>query len=534
MDFGGRTRSIWMADAPPDRPALDRNLVADVCVVGAGLAGLTSAYLLTREGRSVVLLDMDRIGGQETSRTTAHLSDVLDEGLVELERLHGWEGASQAVAGHRAAIRRIEEIVRAEEIDCDYELLDGYLFEAPGSETDQLAKELDAARRLGFADAERVADLAAFGLAGRAGIRFPSQAQFHPLRYVSGLANAIERDGGRLFSDTRVVGIESRDDAVRVSTAGGSVIDSAAAVCATNTPITTRVAVHAKQAAYRTYAVGARVPAEAFPRALLWDTADPYHYVRLHPAPDGRGEILIAGGEDHKTGQDGDPRERFERLEAWIRRLVPELGAVAFRWSGQVLEPMDGLAFLGRSPGEENVYIVTGDSGQGMTHATLGAMIVTDQIAERGNPWSELFDPDRVTLQAAGAFLEENMDAARRYADWVTPGQEPDPDSIPPGAGSVIRRGLSKVAVHRGADGELTERSAVCPHLGCIVAWNPVEGTWDCPCHGSRFAADGCLIHGPAIADLAPAGSEESEGAGAESKAGAETESDPESRPAKP
>jgi glycine/D-amino acid oxidase-like deaminating enzyme/nitrite reductase/ring-hydroxylating ferredoxin subunit len=503
MDFGGRTRSLWMEDAPVPRPALDESLVADVCVVGGGIAGLTSAYLLVREGHSVVLLDMDRIGGQETARTTAHLSDVLDEGLVELERLHGWEGASHAVAGHRAAIERIEGIARAEEIDCDFERLDGYLFEAPGGDTDALAEELDAARRLGFADAERVADLAAFGLAGRPGIRFPSQAQFHPLRYGAGLADAIGRNGGRLFGDTRVVGIESRGDAVRVSTASGSVVDAAAAVCATNTPLTTRVAIHAKQAAYRTYAVGARVPAGALPRALLWDTGDPYHYVRLHPAPDGRGEILIAGGEDHKTGQDDDPGTRFDRLEAWMRGLVPQVGAVAFRWSGQVLEPMDGLAFLGRSPGEDHVYIVTGDSGQGMTHATLGATIIADQIAGRENPWSDLFDPDRVTLQAAGTFLEENMDAARRYAHWVTPGQEPDPDAIPRGEGAVIRRGLSKLAVHRGEDGRLTERSAVCPHLGCIVAWNPVEGTWDCPCHGSRFAADGGLIHGPAIADLA-------------------------------
>lgn len=503
MEFGGRTHSLWMADAPGARPALDENLVADVCVVGAGIAGLTSAYLLAVDGRSVVLLDMDRIGGQETSRTTAHLSDVLDEGLVELERLHGWEAASHAIAGHRSAIDRIEEIVRAEKIDCDFERLDGYLFEAPGGEADLLPQELDAARRLGFADAELVADLADFGLAGRPGIRFPAQAQFHPLRYVGGLADAIERNGGRLLGDTRVIGIESRGEAMRVSTAAGSVVDAAAVVCATNTPITTRVAIHAKQAAYRTYTVGARVPAGSLPRALLWDTGDPYHYVRLHPAPDGRGEILIAGGEDHKTGQDADPQVRFDRLEAWLRGLVPALGEVGFRWSGQVLEPMDGLAFLGRSPGEDHVYIVTGDSGQGMTHATLGAMIVSDQIAERANAWSELFDPDRVTLQAAGTFLEENMDAARRYADWVTPGQEPDPNAIPLGAGAVIRRGLSKVAVHRGSDGEISERSAVCPHLGCIVAWNPVEETWDCPCHGSRFAADGQLVHGPAIADLA-------------------------------
>lgn len=500
-----------MADAPDDRPALSQNLVADVCVVGAGIAGLSTAYHLAREGRSVVVLDMHRIGGQETARTTAHLSDVLDEGMVELERLHGGERARHAIAGHRRAIDRIEEIVQAEQIDCVFERLDGFLVEAPGSEAVAFPdEELDAARRLGFPNASRVAELPDFGLPGRPAIRFPAQAQLHPLRYVRGLARAIERDGGRLFGGTRATAIESRNGGARVTTADGNRIDAAAAVSATNTPITTRVAVHAKQAAYRSYAIGARVPRGALPHALLWDTADPYHYVRLHPDPaDERAEVLIAGGEDHKTGQDEDPAVRFDRLEAWVRGLVPELGEVVFRWSGQVVEPADGLAFLGRSPGEDHVFLVTSDSGHGMTHGTLGALIVTDLIAGRENPWTELFDPDRLTVQAARALLGENLDAAARYAEWLTAGDVADPAALEPGWGAVMRRGLAKIAVFHGSDGTVSERSAVCPHLGCIVAWNPVECTWDCPCHGSRFAADGRVLHGPAIADLAPADGEE-------------------------
>ena len=487
------------------RPALSGNRTVDVCVIGAGIAGLTTAYLLAREGRSVLVLDLDRIGGQETSRTTAHLSDVLDEGLPELVEMHGEERARLAVAGHAAAIERIEEIVETESIACGFERLDGYLFAGPDTEEGELDEALDAAHRLGFAGTRRLSRIRGKGFRTGPCLRFPRQGQFHPLRYVQGLATAIERDGGELFGGTRVVDVEGLEDGVRVTTAEGVRVDAAAAVCATNSPITTRVALHTKQAAYRTYAMGGRVRRGAVHRALYWDTADPYHYVRLaaDPSDDGA-DIVIFGGEDHKTGQDDDPAPRFDLLESWARARIPELGPVAFRWSGQVMEPVDGLAFLGRSPGERNVYVVTGDSGQGMTHTTIGAGIVADLIAGRDNPWAELYDPARVTSQAASRFLRENLNVAGRYSEWVTPGDVEEPAEIAPGTGAVVRRGLSKVAVYRGEDGSVHERSAVCPHLGCIVAWNPVESTWDCPCHGSRFGPDGAVIHGPAVGTLSP------------------------------
>ncbi|HET6362920.1 MAG TPA: FAD-dependent oxidoreductase [Gemmatimonadota bacterium] len=490
---------------PSDRPALSANRTTDVCVIGAGIAGLTTAYLLSREGRSVTVLDLDRVGGQETSRTTAHLSDVLDEGLAELEGTFGEELARLAVSSHTAAIARIEEIVEKESIACGFERLDGYLFAAPDADEGELDEALDAAHRLGFSGARRLARTRGKGFRTGPCLRFPRQAQFHPLRYVEGLAAAIEHAGGELFGGTRVVDVEGLEAGVRVTTADGWQVDGTAAVCATNAPITTRIALHTKQAAYRSYALGASVGRGSVHRALYWDTGDPYHYVRLAADPTDEGaDIVIVGGEDHKTGQDDDPAARFERLESWARARIPALGPVAFRWSGQVMEPVDGLAFLGRSPGERNVYVLTGDSGHGMTHATIGAGIVADLIAGRENPWAELYDPERITTQATPRFLRENLDVVGRYSEWVTPGESEEPQEIPPGAGAVVRRGLSKVAIYRAEDGSLHERSAVCPHLGCIVSWNPVEASWDCPCHGSRFAPAGAVIHGPAVRNLSP------------------------------
>jgi Rieske Fe-S protein len=231
--------------------------------------------------------------------------------------------------------------------------------------------------------------------------------------------------------------------------------------------------------------------------------------VRVQSDPESAdSDIVIVGGEDHKTGQDDDPRPRFDRLEAWARKRVAALGEVVFRWSGQIMEPVDGLAFLGRSPGETDIYVITGDSGHGMTHGTIGAMIVTDLIAGRQNPWADLYDPGRVTLVATPTFLQENLNVAAQYSDWIALGDIEHATNVAPGTGAVLRRGLARVVVYRRPDGTLLERSAVCPHLGCIVAWNPVESTWDCPCHGSRFTPEGTLVHGPAVADLSPVNSD--------------------------
>jgi Rieske Fe-S protein len=247
-----------------------------------------------------------------------------------------------------------------------------------------------------------------------------------------------------------------------------------------------------------------RVPRNSVTRALYWDTLDPYHYVRLQSEADA--DILIVGGEDHKTGQaDDDPADRFARLDEWTRTRFPMSQDVAYSWSGQVLEPVDGLAFIGKNPGDDNVYIATGDSGNGMTHGTIAGILITDLIQGRKNPWADIYDPSRITLRAAKEFTRENLNVAAQYADLLTGGDIDSADQLPREAGAILRRGLTKLAVYRDAHGKLHELNAKCPHLGCIVAWNSIEKTWDCPCHGSRFEALGEVINGPAVSGLAPA-----------------------------
>jgi Rieske Fe-S protein len=239
------------------------------------------------------------------------------------------------------------------------------------------------------------------------------------------------------------------------------------------------------------------------PDALYWEDADPYIYIRLQPSGDH--DMLIVGGADYKTGQREDDEERLDELATWTRERFPMVHSVDYRWSGQVLEPADGLAFIGPNPdGAENVFIATGDSGHGMTHGTIAGMLLTDLILGRENEWSRLYDPHRVSLRAAGELARENLNVAAQYSAWVLPGDVASADDVRPGEGAVVRRGTRHIAVYRDEAGSITERSAVCTHLKCIVNWNRLEKSWDCPCHGSRFTPTGEVLNGPAMAPLEP------------------------------
>jgi glycine/D-amino acid oxidase-like deaminating enzyme/nitrite reductase/ring-hydroxylating ferredoxin subunit len=501
MTDNGRTTSVWMATSVLREEApLASDAHADVCVVGAGIAGLTTAYLLTREGKGVIVIDDGPTAGGETCRTTAHLVSALDDRFYHLERLHGEEGVRLAAQSHVAAIDRIERIVQEEHIECDFRRLDGYLFVPPGDDIAQLDDELKAAHRAGLADVSRVGRAPITTFDTGPALRFPRQGQFDVLRYLNAVAEAASRGGARIYNGTHVDRISGGTDA-RVETSAG-VVTADAIVVATNSPVNDLVAIHTKQAAYRTFVVGGRIKRESVPHILLWDTPDPYHYVRVQRA-DGH-DVLIVGGEDHKTGQANDAEDRFQRLEQWTRERFRHVERFEFRWSGQVMEPVDGLALIGRNPlDSDNVYIATGDSGNGMTHGTIAGMLLTDSIMGRANPWAHLYDPARKTLGAMKEFTKENLNVAAQYADVVTPGEVDDMSQIGPGEGAIVRRGVAKIAVYRDETGALHERSAFCTHLGCVVRWNSIERTWDCPCHGSRFHTDGHVVNGPAISALA-------------------------------
>jgi glycine/D-amino acid oxidase-like deaminating enzyme/nitrite reductase/ring-hydroxylating ferredoxin subunit len=507
----GKTTSVWMATAgEAESERLTGDTSADVCVIGAGIAGLSVAYHLTRGGKSVVVLDDGPVAGGETARTTAHLVNALDDRYYELERLHGERGARLAAESHTAAIDAIEAAIEEEGIDCDFERLDGYLFVAPGRENDELGEELRAAHRAGLTEVEYVGRVPYDGYNFGAALRFPYQGQFHILKYAAGLASAIRRGGGRIYTRAHADVIEGGADA-RVVTSEGFTVRAGSIVVATNTPVNDLVTIHTKQAPYRTYVIGVRVPAGSIPHMLLWDTEDPYHYIRLQTVKDDEGnashDVLIVGGEDHKTGQADDYDERFRCLEEWTRERFKEAGAVEYRWSGQVMEPVDGLGFIGRNPGDaDNVYIATGDSGNGMTHGTIAGLLISDLIIGRENEWATLYDPARLSLRAGVEYARENLNAAAQLTDYVTPGEVESADEVEAGSGAVVRRGLKKVAVYRDDSGALHEFSAVCVHLGCIVDWNDKEKTWDCPCHGSRYSpTDGHAVNGPAISGLGPA-----------------------------
>ncbi len=501
---GVENTSIWAATARmPSYPSLKKNIHAQVCIIGGGIAGLTTAYLLTQAGKSVVLLEDGELAGGMTQYTTGHLSNAIDDRYYNLERMHGIEKTRLAWQSHTDAIDKIESIIKKEKISCDFERLDGFLFLGRDQEEKVLDAELKAAHAIGFRGVEKLPSTPFAFFKSGPSLRFPSQAQFHVLKYLSKIAEAVVREGGQIYCKTHADDIK-RGEPAQI-TAGKFSVTADALVIATNNPINDLVAIHTKQPAYMTYVIAAKAPRHSLKKGLYWDTEDPYHYIRTQRISKSDDQVmLIIGGEDHKSGQEENTHKRYVRLEQWARERFPEMGAVEFRWSGQVMESIDGIGFIGKNPlDKDNVFVITGDSGLGLTNGTIGGMLLTDLIMGKKNRFQELYDPSRKTIRAIGEYAKETANMASQYVDWLTPGDVDSVSKIENDSGAVIRRGLMKVAVYRDEKGKLHERSAVCTHLGCIVDWNSGAKSWDCPCHGSRYDKFGKVIVGPANKDLA-------------------------------
>jgi glycine/D-amino acid oxidase-like deaminating enzyme/nitrite reductase/ring-hydroxylating ferredoxin subunit len=495
-----RSRSLWMdVQVGPRTAPLRHDLDADTIVIGSGIAGLSTAYELSGQGQQVVVLDRGKIGTGMTARTTAHLSANNDDGFKTMIDKRGEELARDYYISQQAAIDRIDTIQSAESIDCDFRRVDGFLFPGPQTSDEEIDQEREASEAAGM-PVETAIGLPFRGHEKTRCLRYSNQATFHPTKYLAGLVRCIRARGGKLFADTAVVSVEEEDGGVIVTTEDGSKVRAAAAVVATNAPINDRAALHSKQAPYRTYAMAFALPRGALPDALYWDTVDPYHYVRPHPGKDH--DYLIVGGADHKSGEADDAEVRYEALEAWIRNLVPALGGVTHRWSGQVMDTVDYSSFSGRNPGSRNIYVHTGDSGQGITHGVVGSLIVARMIMQDEALWQELYGPERKTASALSTFISENITAVKNLAEYIAPGEVKSYAEIAPGHGAIVRHGTQKVAAYRDENGVLHARSAVCTHLGCHLHFNSFECCWDCPCHGSQFGIDGEVLNGPAIHPL--------------------------------
>jgi glycine/D-amino acid oxidase-like deaminating enzyme/nitrite reductase/ring-hydroxylating ferredoxin subunit len=490
------TRSFWMEVEAPTQPALSESLSTDVIVVGGGMAGLSTAYELTRRGLSVVVIDRGELFGGMTSRTTAHLAWAWDDYYSHLLNLRGESAARQCIESQSEAIDRIEAIAGRENIACDFARIPGYLIAAGEDGATRLQEEEKVIRSLGFSVEP---GLAPRGPAAQA-LCFSAQARFHPTKYLSGLVVALRKRGVQIFAHSPAESIDEKAGEVTVR-ANGCTITGRFGVVATNSPVNDRIAVHTKQSPYRSYVIAGEVPKGAVDDALFWDTAEPYHYVRLQPLE--QSDLLIVGGEDHKSGMVDDGQERFRRLEDWGRRLFPEIGPITYRWSGQVYEPIDTLPHIGVNPGDKSIYVITGDSGQGITSAVVGSLLITQLITGKPSPWSETYEPSRKPLKAAGDFLKENATMPVNLVEHLTGGEFKSLDELPAGAGALLHINGKKVAAYKDAAGAVHAVSATCTHMGCIVHFNSLERCWDCPCHGSQFSIDGDVLAGPAVAPLA-------------------------------
>ena len=498
------SRSPWMEAMPAvTAPPLTGEAACDLVVIGSGIAGLSSAYEAARFGRRVLVIDRGRICGGMTARTTAHLATEIDDFYSELIRAHGEDKARLYHDSQVAAVNRVEAICADEGIDADFARLDGFLIAGRPEEQADLDEEYDACRQIGV-DVEWSDTAPVPLLPGTKALRFPDQGRFHPLKYCAGLISAIEARDGRFHADTAYVDHREDQDGVTVECENGARIRAGAALFATNSPVNDRVTIHTKQVPMRTYAIAGQVPKGSAPDALVWDSLEAYHYCRIQPWDEGH-DLLIVGGEDHQSGTANDMERRFAAIEQWTREHYPSFASPQFRWSGQVLEPVDFLPFTGLNPGNLRTYIHSGDSGMGITNGIAGALNFIALLAGEKARFADLFDPGRKPHSAVALkeFAIGQSEVVANLAEYATPGEVASVAEIKPGEGAILRRGLKKIAAYRDESGRLTERSAVCTHVGCIVHWNGLEECWDCPCHGSQFAVDGSVLNGPAVRPLA-------------------------------
>lgn len=492
----GQSTPSWTRDAKVSVYApLASAAKCDVCIVGAGITGLTCAYYLLKAGHQVIVLDDNDIAGGETMRTTAHLSYVLGRHYLDLEKIHGKDRTRLIAGSHASAIDEIESIVTAENIDCDFRRLDGYLFLSPDGNEKDLINEQKSLHRAGQRDVEFAAKTPYINAPA---LKFPGQGQFHILKYIQGLAKTVVKLGGKIHTGTHVTDFKGGKKCT-VETESGWSVTSGALIIATNAPIKDNVQLYGKQAAYRTFVIAATMKKDAMKNVLLWDTQSPYHYIRIQEGE--TEDLLIVGGEDHRTGQANDAETRFSNLERFARSHFPFIGRTMYRWSGQVMESYDGIAMIGRMPMQhKNIFVCTGDSGNGMTHGTIAGMLLSDLITGKKNDWEELYHPSRIRMRAGDDLMKENMNtASAAVCGWVATGSKKDVKS---GSGAVYGLGTRKIALYIDPQGKRHEFSAICPHRKCIVRWNECEKTFDCPCHGSRFGCDGRPLNGPVMSGL--------------------------------
>jgi glycine/D-amino acid oxidase-like deaminating enzyme/nitrite reductase/ring-hydroxylating ferredoxin subunit len=499
-DLPGEPVSLWLATTDTtDFPQLTDSLSVDVAIIGGGISGITTALLLKEQGAKVAIIEARRIAASVTGNTTAKVTS--QHGLIydHLVSQFGMEGAQAYADSQQAALEKIASLVEENGIDCDFTRTNAYVYTEDEAELERITAEVEAATKLGLPASYVETTSLPFEIRGA--IEFANQARFHPRKYLLALAGKIPGDGSYIFEKTRALNIEEEDKTCRVTTDKG-VVKAGKVVVSSHFPFYDPAMYFARMYPKRSYVLGCRLSEKA-PEGMFITSEAPFHSFRSNPLETG-GEIWMVGGENHKTGQGGDTREHYRNLERFARERF-SVEAIEYRWSTQDNVTVDRVPYIGKaSAGSEHLFVATGFGGWGMTNSTVSAIILSDLVLGRENNWSSLYDPARFKpLTSAKDLVVENVDVAKHFVgDRLS---VKDADSVPDlkeGEGRVVELDDEKVAICKLAGGAIHAVSATCTHMGCIVAWNGAEKSWDCPCHGSRFNYDGMVIQGPANKDL--------------------------------
>jgi glycine/D-amino acid oxidase-like deaminating enzyme/nitrite reductase/ring-hydroxylating ferredoxin subunit len=491
----GKPASLWVDTAPDVRfPSPSRHLDVDVAVLGGGITGVSAALLLADEGRSVALLESNRIGHGVTGYSTAKVTSLHQLTYAQLASKRGEDAARAYGEANEAGLAQMAAWVEQHGIDCDFRRKPNYTHSDTSDDVADLRDEAETARQLGLPAAYTLETDLPWQVAGA--VRFDDQAEIHPCRYLAGLAEVARDRGALVHERARAVDVSDGDPCV-VTLEGGLEVRARHVIVATHYPFLDRGGHFARMHAERSYVLATRIR-NSVPQGMYISTAG--HSLRSQPGPDG--EYLLVGGASHKVGQASEV-ESYRDLELYVRERF-DVVAIDYRWSTQDNVSLDKVPYVGRiEPTAKGILVATGYRKWGFANGTAAALMLTDAIVGRESPWLGTFNSSRLGPPSALATLvKENANVALRFfRDRL---KRSSAGSIAPGEGAIVRDGVGQAAVHRDEQGKLHAVSARCTHLGCIVDWNDAERTWDCPCHGSRFAVDGSVLQGPALDPLEP------------------------------
>ena len=500
MKRDGACKSAWQHSMPDYEPAVTQipsNKIFDVLVAGGGITGLTTALLLQKAGKQCILAEAHNIGFGTTGGTTAHINTLLDHPYNEIKSKFGEKNAQLLSQATRQAVQLIKSNIKEYNIECGFSELPGYLYSQNEKQSKELENILEASREAGIGIS--YVDQIPVPIPFEKAVMFSGQAKFHPIEYIYSIAKAFEEAGGILLQNCRVQNIEEKDVIYTETSIG--IIKTKQLIYATHIPPGVNL-IHFRCAPYRSYAMAIQLKDDNYPNGLAYDMYDPYHYYRTQNI---KGKnYLIAGGEDHKTAHEENTENCFRKLEAYIRKYFA-VEEISFRWSSQYFEPADGLPYIGHLPGhDENIFVATGFGGNGITCGTISSFVLRDMIVTGTSEYEKLFDPNRIKPMAGfKKFVKENVDVVGQFVGkWFAVSDMENLAELSPGEAKLVKYEGEKIALYKDEKGAIHAVNPTCPHVKCAVAWNTAEKSWDCPCHGSRFSADGELWTGPSRSDL--------------------------------